>query len=366
MFKIFISDNFTKQARRDLLLALLCCVYSLAVYLFASHLGLSHRYTLLSSSGPIAFTLGAGTICIALAFWARSERVEQPENRLTHFKAFFKTHLTQNGGAFAYVLPLVMISVLVAAFTTFKALFPQLFPFSFDHSFYVLDQKLHFGMDPWRITHAIFGSDIATYGLNWLYNMWFGFMWLSICAVLLATHNNALRQQYLLSFCLCWILIGSLGAALMSSAGPVYYGNVTGDTAVYAPLLERLQDINASLEDRFGVSMLTLEIQDMLWRVYSSNGALLGGGISAMPSMHVSIATLMALGAWRVNKKLGLALSLYAALIQIGSVHLGWHYAIDGYVSILATIAIWKFVGLAVSKKWSPEDVNLSPVVVKN
>ena len=37
----------------------------------------------------------------------------------------------------------------------------------------------------------------------------------------------------------------------------------------------------------------------------------------------------------------------FCILIMIGSVHLGWHYAIDGYVSVLAVIAIWKAVGWA-------------------
>lgn len=351
MLKLFISDRFRHRARQDVILALLCGAYSLGVYLFASHLGLGDRFALLSSSGPIAFTLGTGTICIALAFWARAERIDQPEKRFPHIKSFFRTNLIRNGGALTYALPLVLISVLVAAFTTFKGIFPQLFPFSFDQSFHLLDQKLHFGVDPWRITHAIFGSELATYGLNWIYNMWFGFMWLGICAALLATHRNKLRQQYLLSFCLCWILIGSVGAAFMSSAGPVYFGNITGDATVYAPLLERLQDINSGLESRFGVSMLTLEIQDMLWSIYSSDGAMLGGGISAMPSMHVSIATLMALGAWRINRKLGISLTLYAIAIQIGSVHLAWHYAIDGYLSAIATIFIWYGVGWALGLK---------------
>lgn len=36
------------------------------------------------------------------------------------------------------------------------------------------------------------------------------------------------------------------------------------------------------------------------------------------------------------------------ALILFGSVLLGWHYAIDGYFSIAATIVIWKIVG----RKW--------------
>ena len=37
----------------------------------------------------------------------------------------------------------------------------------------------------------------------------------------------------------------------------------------------------------------------------------------------------MALLGWRINKWLGAALTLFTGLIVIGSVALGWHYAVD-------------------------------------
>ena len=69
------------------------------------------------------------------------------------------------------------------------------------------------------------------------------------------------------------------------------------------------------------------------------------GGISAMPSIHVAMAVVFALLGMRVNCWLGIVLIAYAVIIQIGSVILGWHYAIDGYVSIILTILLWKLVG---------------------
>jgi hypothetical protein len=32
-------------------------------------------------------------------------------------------------------------------------------------------------------------------------------------------------------------------------------------------------------------------------------------------------------------------------VILVGSVHLGWHYALDGYASIVAVIVLWHAVG---------------------
>lgn len=76
----------------------------------------------------------------------------------------------------------------------------------------------------------------------------------------------------------------------------------------------------------------------------------MGFGISAMPRMHVSTAVIMALGCCSISKKLGLLMWTYALFIQIGSVHLAWHYAVDGYLSAIITIAIWFVVGKMVRK----------------
>ncbi|MDN3683797.1 hypothetical protein QW180_05815 [Vibrio sinaloensis] len=41
---------------------------------------------------------------------------------------------------------------------------------------------------------------------------------------------------------------------------------------------------------------------------------------------------------------------LYVVAIQIGSVHLAWHYAIDGYLSIVLTLILWKLCGVLARK----------------
>ena len=74
------------------------------------------------------------------------------------------------------------------------------------------------------------------------------------------------------------------------------------------------------------------------------------GGISAMPSIHVAMAMIFMLTGWRANKLLGIVLTLYALIIQIGSILLAWHYAIDGYFSIVFTILIWNVIGKLLEK----------------
>jgi membrane-associated phospholipid phosphatase len=85
--------------------------------------------------------------------------------------------------------------------------------------------------------------------------------------------------------------------------------------------------------------------QNWLWDVYVGNkSTAFFGGISAMPSLHVAISFLFTLTTFRLNKSIGVVLFLYTLLIQIGSVLLGWHYAVDGYLSIVLTFCIWKSV----------------------
>jgi membrane-associated phospholipid phosphatase len=50
------------------------------------------------------------------------------------------------------------------------------------------------------------------------------------------------------------------------------------------------------------------------------------------------------------NRRLGLLAFGYAALITASSVYLAWHYAIDGYASIVLATAIFFVVKLAMQR----------------
>jgi hypothetical protein len=57
--------------------------------------------------------------------------------------------------------------------------------------------------------------------------------------------------------------------------------------------------------------------------------------------MHVSLAFLFFLAMRKVSRFAGLFFGLFTVIILIGSVHLAYHYAVDGYVSIVTTWLIW-------------------------
>ena len=133
---------------------------------------------------------------------------------------------------------------------------------------------------------------------------------------------------------LVWILVGNLLAGLFMSAGPAFYGEVTGDKLRFAGLLEFLAHGASSPGS-------SAYCQAYLWTLNTIGQTGLGSGISAFPSVHVALATLNALFAREYSRRLGIVAFAYAALIEVSSVYLGWHYAIDGYAAAIATVLIY-------------------------
>jgi membrane-associated phospholipid phosphatase len=149
-----------------------------------------------------------------------------------------------------------------------------------------------------------------------------------------------LRMQFFLSFVLAWAVLGTGLATLFSSAGPCYYSRVVMNDNIYHPLMEYLNTVQESFP------IWALDMQEMLWKTYENNKVDLGSGVSAMPSMHVSTSLLFALVGWRSHRLLGVVFSIFTVIIMFGSVHLGWHYAIDGYAAIFCTFLIWHAAGI--------------------
>jgi hypothetical protein len=231
----------------------------------------------------------------------------------------------------------------MSSFTAIKFIIPQITPFSFDLQLHEIDKFLHFGHMPWQLTHKLFSSPYMTSIIGIAYNIWFFIVWYVLFHFLISKH--AVRSQFLLSFTLIWFVIGNLMAILLSSAGPCYAHLLNSSFSDYQPLMEKLHLHNQTLSSQGWWPIWALDTQNMLWRQYSTNIITIGAGISAMPSMHVALATLMALAFWRISKKIGVWFIAYAVVIQIGSVHLAWHYAIDGYIGAIATYVIWRFSG---------------------
>jgi TRAP-type C4-dicarboxylate transport system permease small subunit len=70
-----------------------------------------------------------------------------------------------------------------------------------------------------------------------------------------------------------------------------------------------------------------------------------------MPSIHVASTLLYALAARRSSRTLALIATGYCLIILLGSIHLGWHYAVDGEVSLLAVPLIWWLSGCLTARE---------------
>lgn len=237
-------------------------------------------------------------------------------------------------------LPIFLVlPVFMSMFSSFKVLIPTIQPFAWDATFAEWDRVLHFGRHPWEWLQPILGHPYVTAAVNFFYNLWFFVMYGVWMWQAFSTRDPALRMRYFLSFVLLWAILGTGLATLFSSAGPCYFGRVTGLADPYAGLMAYLNEASAH------APVWSLAVQESLWTDHLAGALGLGSGISAMPSLHVATAVLFALLGWQTSRRLGIGFTAFAVIIMVGSVHLGWHYAVDGYVSAVATVLIWKAVG---------------------
>jgi hypothetical protein len=242
-------------------------------------------------------------------------------------------------------LPVVVIMmVFMYVFGNLKADIPALNPFSWDTYFSHLDRILHFGFQPWQWLQPLLGYAPITFLLNINYNLWFLVTWMAWVYFAFIDKPSELRTRFFLSFFAVWILVGSLLAIVFSSAGPCFYGRLGFTPDPYADLMTYLRGVNETY------AIWAIPLQDELWQGYT-DPSLVIKGISAMPSMHNGSALLFALAGYQVSRFAGHLLGAHTVLIFIGSVHLGWHYAVDSYLAWALTLVIW-FAMAPVARWW--------------
>lgn len=233
---------------------------------------------------------------------------------------------------------LVVVPVFLLSFHTFKIAIPALHPFSSDVILMKLDFAVHLGNHPWSLIQPFLGYPEITRAISYCYhNVWGGVLFTMVLWMAWSPRRR-LRKQFFLTFLFVWITLGTVLATIFSSAGPCYLGKISDLENPYAPLMGYLNSIP---------DLPSIHVQKMLWEIHAQKMPMFYTGISAMPSMHVAAAVLCALVGWQLNRAVGLVLGLFSALIQLGTVHLGWHYAVDGYISALLTFLIWKWIDRA-------------------
>jgi PAP2 superfamily len=232
------------------------------------------------------------------------------------------------------------MSVFLTGFAALKDMIPIANPFSWDDAFIQLDAIMHFGRQPYEWLAPVLNYPPVTYVLFLNYNIWFLVMIGFFLGLGFARTDTSLRQRYFIAFMLTWIMGTGLFGTVFSSVGPGLYGRLYPDRLdPFVPLLDWLKQSSQTH------GIFTLQLMDDLWNSFTKgHGAL--SGISAMPSMHVASSILFAICGFATGRRwLGWLMVVFNVLIFLGSIHMGWHYAVDGYAGVLIAVVCWWIAG---------------------
>jgi hypothetical protein len=276
----------------------------------------------------LVLSLGAATVALlGYLLWLFGQGEAEPTRRLL---AWTRAH---QGQLIPYLFGFQVIALSLACLTGLKSMLTFVSPFWADPLFADLDRVI-FGTDPWRISHAFLGP--ATPVIDQIYGFWIPIKAITMLAVIAAPPSR-LKAQAMISQAVMWALLGMVLAYVFSSAGPLFYERVTGAARFTALPIDS--------------SLIAGRVSEMLWAEYASGQIAFGSGISAMPSMHVAFGVWTAYILARFGRPFAVLGYAYALIIFVGSVHLGWHYVVDGIVSVLGAIAIWKATGVYLDRR---------------
>lgn len=230
------------------------------------------------------------------------------------------------------LLPAVAVPLFLVGYTSSKTAIPFLVGYGWDR-FWADADSLIFGADAWRIAHDWLGSRSMP-----MWELFYTVGWGTIfffSSALIAIHaerrNVAIFFTAMLS---TWLIGGWLIAYLFSAAGPVFAHMFD------ASLTDRFGELRRVLEAHLTQDGAIRQTQGYLAAAVDGHIAVKGGGISAMPSMHLGAASIYVLAAWRTRWIV--PAMLFWTVIFIGSGYFGYHYWVDGIVAAVVAYGCWR------------------------
>jgi len=248
-------------------------------------------------------------------------------------------------------LPAFIFPLFLGGYTWAKCSIPFVVGYGWE-GVWANGDRMILGMDAWRWAHIVMPDFMAPIW-SFYYAMIWGFALAFSGTLISAFATRRFAATFFTAMMLSWLIGGVIMAYLMSAAGPVFAHLADPDLDnQFAPLRAELARLLASDD-------LVMMTQRYLAAGMNVKIALKGGGISAMPSMHIATATIFVLAA-RGSKWIWPAL-LFFALTFFGSVYLGYHYAIDAPVAAAVATLCWS-AARRLNRGWTAETERVTAV----
>jgi hypothetical protein len=247
------------------------------------------------------------------------------------------------------LMPILIVPLFLASFTATKSSIPYLVGFDWE-AFWANADSAILGQDAWKIAHALLG-DAHERSFEFIYAGVWGFaLILSFSFVALTWGPRRLATFYTAMFA-TWFVAGFAAAYAFSAAGPVF-APITDPN-----LAERFGPLTATLASHLTPHGLVQITQQVLEKSLTHQMVVLGGGVSAMPSMHLAVAMIFVM-ATRGTRWSAITIPFWG-LIFVLSAYFGYHYWIDGIAGSIIASLCW----LGAERLFEPRRVLRPPCI---
>lgn len=294
----------------------------------------------LVSAHPVPFVFGRPLLA-AMSFWSVGLALVLARNgwlalRSDRPLSAFGTGLKAEVPILVRALTIALLAGTALALHGWaKSMMPLIVDFWADPPLADLDAAI-FGRDPW----PWFRSDWLMPVYGYVYLLWFPITFVTLGFVAFSRRDHS---PVVVAFLATLVIGGTIGQYLLPSAGPIFYERIG--------LGPRFAELVATNHFSFN------RVSDYLWLHHQARDAAIGTGISAMPSVHVALATWTACAAFRLWRPLAIPAAVYAAGIWAASIASGWHYSTDGLAGAIIALSFFYLAERFVARR--PESEGL-------